>query len=61
MPAHKRKTPNSHKALLAVTSHPPPSTKKIIDYDGKAFGVVMTVSFFLVSVDSFTRLYGAVS
>ena len=47
MPAHKRKTPNSHKG--SPRRHPPtppPSTKKIIDYDGKAFGVVMTVFFF---------------
>ena len=47
MPAHKRKTPNSHKG--SPRRHPPtppPSPKKMIDNDGKAFWVVMTVFFF---------------
>jgi spermidine synthase len=47
MPARKRKASNSHKGS-AHRNPPLPllSSKRMIDSDGKAFGVVMTVFFF---------------
>jgi spermidine synthase len=47
MPTRKRKTLNSHKGSPhRQPPIPPPSPKKMIDSDGKAFWIVMTVFFF---------------